>query len=304
MAIRKRRLDVFTPMIVAGALCSLTSIADSAQTTADRYIEARDHAIEESKSPYEALTKRCKEIEKAQGMGAADSCWKIQGAGLFERDRENLTSLERLLRQAIGPFSLEGFDTGKINLETLTPEADLGRLDGLKYTSKDAQTTLLVTTRPLVNDWLGKFYDRPTVAVRDLTGVLSMEPGPFMTQAWAIQDQHFDLVDHLPVTKPDHATLVAAFLGELCAEDENYVPDSVLAEVVFGDRVYLISQPVSIRLPTLDDCDRQWQKLWDLRKPDDAATAFNQCYSSRVTASPAYRAAVEQAQRLVNSFSR
>jgi hypothetical protein len=39
-----------------------------------------------------------------------------------------------------------------IKLETLSPEGDFNRLDELDYTSKDGQTKMLVTTRPLVGD--------------------------------------------------------------------------------------------------------------------------------------------------------
>jgi hypothetical protein len=302
MAIHKRA-NVRNAMIVVCALLSTIAGVASAQTPADRYIELCDQAIAHSKAPYEELVRRCKDLEKARGMGASDTCWKTQGAGLFQRDRKNLALLERLLRRVLGPSSLEGFDSGTINLETLTPEANLGRLDGMKYTSKDGQSAVLITTNQLAVDWLGKFYERPTGEKRDLPGVLADEPGPFMTQAWAIQDQHFDIVDKLSINTPKAVTLAAAFVGELCAEDENYVPDTILVEVIKGDKVYLISQPVSDRLPTFSDCDRQWQELWDAGKYDAAAAAFNRCYAARVSSTSAYMAAVAQAQRLIDSLT-
>ena len=97
---------------------------------------------------------------------------------------------------------------------------------------------------------------------------------------------------------------MAAFLGELSADDENYVPDSILAVFVRGDRVYLVSQSLSVGLPGLSDCDRQWQVLWDQRKSEVAATAFNQCYASGVASTASYSAAVAQGQELVNSLDR
>jgi hypothetical protein len=284
------------------ALFGSAALAQTIDTV--RYIEARDQAIEESKAPYEAFVARYKEIETTQNMAAAEMYWKTQGARLAGRDHEKLSSLERLLRSAVGSFSHEGFETkGTINLETLSPEPNLGRLDGLEYESRDGRTKILVTTRSLVSDWLGKFYQRPTDAVRHLVEVLSVESQPFLTQAWAIEDQHFTLVDRLPVSKPKGAAMAVAFLGELCAADENYVPDSILAELVVGSRVYLISQSLSVKLPILDECDRQWQKLWDADKPDAAASAFNRCYASRSTSRPGYNDAVAQARRLIDSLS-
>jgi hypothetical protein len=134
--------------------------------------------------------------------------------------------------------------------------------------------------------------------------VLSLEAQEFLTRAWAIEDQHFNLVDRLPVSEPKGAGVAVVFLGELCAEDENYVPDSILAAVVIGERVYLISQSLLVRLPIVSECDRGWQKLWDSGKYDAAASAFNQCYARHVTSTPGYKAALRQAQRLIDSLAR
>jgi hypothetical protein len=278
------------------------ALAQSPDTV--RYIQARDRAIEESKSSYEAFVAQYREIQTTKNTAAAEAYWKIQGGRLAELEREKLTSLKSLLTQAVGAFSGDGFGTeGAFNLDVLSPEGDFGRLDGLEYASRDGHGKVLITTRPLVSDWLGKFYRRPGIGARDVIQVLSMESQAFLTQAWAIEDQHFTLVDRLPVRKPTGATLALAFLGELCAEDENYVPDSILAEAIIGERVYLVSQSLSVQLPTFKECDRQWQKLWDSGRIDAAALAFNRCYTRRATSSPAYKAAFSQAQQLMNSLT-
>ena len=257
--------------------------AASAQSTDTvRYIEARDNAIEEFKAPHEAPDARLAELE-----------------------HERLGSLQNLLRQAVGPFVFEGVGTeGTINLDTLSPDGDFGRLDGLEYSSGDGRTKVLVTTQPLVRDWLGKFYERPTDAVRDPLQVLLLESQQFLTQAWAIEDQHFTFVDRLPVSAPKGAAIAVAFLGELCAEDENYVPDTIFAVVVIGERVYLISQSLLVRLPVFSECDRRWQKLWDSGKDEAAASTFNQCYARHVTSRVDYKAALRQGQRLIDSLAR
>jgi hypothetical protein len=290
---------------VQGLLLLLMGGAALAQSTDTiRYIDARDHAIKESKPPYEAFVARYQELETTQNAGTSQSYWETQGARLGKLENRKLSSLEKLLRQAVGPFAHDGFGTrGTINLHTLYPELGFGRLDGLEYKSRDGRTQVLVTTRPLLSDWLGKFYERPTDTVQDLIQVLSLESREILTQAWAIEDQHFTLVDRLSVSEPKGTALAVAFLGELCAEDENYVPNSILAAVVIGERVYLISQSLAVRLPVLDECDRQWQKLWDLDKYDAAALAFNQCYASRVASTPGHEAALLQAQQLIDRFA-
>jgi hypothetical protein len=140
---------ILTNSLLGTLFCAAAAFAAMAQTATDRYIEVRNHAIEESKAPYEALN---------------------------EQQRKKLDILQGLLRQAVGPFSnpsVEG--DGTINLESLAPEADFGRLDGLVYKSHDGNTEILVTTRSLVDDWLRQFYDRPTGVRRDLAGVLASE---------------------------------------------------------------------------------------------------------------------------------
>lgn len=185
-----------------------------------RYIRLRDSAIEELKGPYEALAAQYQTLEKTQTMGARDAYWKAHSASLYSKEHEELNVLERLLRKVVGPFAKRGFNANStMNLETLLQEADFGRLDGLVYKSLDDHTQILVTTRPLVNDWLRKFYERPTGNARNLAEVLAADAQSFMTQAWAVEDQHFTLVSRLPLTEPKGTQIAVAFLGELSADD-------------------------------------------------------------------------------------
>jgi len=80
-------------------------------------------------------------------MAAAERYWHTQGARLATLQQEKLSSLEASVAISCRVISREGFETkGTINLETLSPEGDFGRLDGLEYKSRDGRTKILVTT--------------------------------------------------------------------------------------------------------------------------------------------------------------
>jgi hypothetical protein len=284
-------------------ICSIIALAPAPATT--EYITARNQAIKDLGVTNPAVIDRYKQLEKTTGMGAANAYYDAQMAPLINEDERRLRLLEPLLRRVIGHFSYRAVKgDGTMNRETLrSDEMMFGKLDGLLFTSPDGQTRILVTNRMLVNDWLNMDGGLPLHAPRDLEQVLRTEPAESLTLAWAMIDTHFDLVAKLSVSKPPQATFATVFIGVLCAEDENPVPDTLYAVLVVGEKVYLTSQSISIALPTLKKCDQQWQAGYD-QDPDSAASTFNQCYASHVTSTAAYRAAVRQAQRLINDLAR
>jgi len=258
----------FFLLAAAGVSCA------QADETA-RYIEARDRTIQELK-------------------------------GVDEFDRAKFSALQTQLRELLGPFHREGFTgEGELNLHNLTDGLGFGRLDGLEYASRDERTAVLVTTQPLVTDWLPKFYEESDG--NTLSSLLSREPDKLLTWAWGIEDKHFTLVRRLSVKKPKGMTTAMAFLGNLTADDGNYIPGSIIATIVRADRVYFVSQKLTTPLPVFEECDRRWQTLWDsgrADKDDAAFAAFNECYVARVVSTPAFQAARKQAQELIETFAR
>ena len=124
-----------------------------------RYVQMRDGYIAQARTAYDVLVAQCKEIERTEGYGAGQECWA-------KDDREaasgRLDDLERQLQQLIGPYIRKGFSAkGKINLETLAPELGYGKLDGLIYSSVDGRTTILVTTKELLINWLNTSFEWP-----------------------------------------------------------------------------------------------------------------------------------------------
>jgi hypothetical protein len=259
-----------------------------------RYVQMRDGYIAQARTAYDVLVAQCKEIERTKGYGAGQEC-------RAKDDREaasgRLDDLERQLQQLIGPYIRKGFSAkGKINLETLAPELGYGKLDGLIYSSVDGRTTILVTTKELLINWLNTSFEWPGGAgVHDPMAVLGTEP--FYTQALGFDNHASDLGD-LPILKPKGATVATAMLSTWSQDVVNFPPYLILATELYGDRVYLLSQQINVTMPPIQTCSRIFQKLWDSNREDDADVEYRRCYARKVRQRNSFAAVLRQAQSL------
>lgn len=261
-------------LVLVAAILTASPFARADET--DRYIEVRDRAVQKLKGDEEHGVREWRELQAR-------------------------------MRKLIGPLRRKGFGgQGELNLHDLSGGFGFGRIDGLEFVSRDKRTDLLVTHPALVTDWLAKYYD-PSAKGMSLDVLLSREPAKLLTWGWGIEDQHFTLAHRLPVEKSKGVTIVAAFLGDLTADDANYIPGSIIAVVGLADRVYFVSQRLTTPLPAFEECDRRWEALWQSKRSDfeDAASAeFIECYVAHVVSTPEFGAAAQQAQALVEDFAR
>src|SRR5579862_647752 len=171
---------------------SLTGTAALAASPEATYLAARNKYIAE--------------IARLEGSKASDSA--LQAAERATRD------LAKRLRDIIGPVSVKGFPaTGKLSLVTLFKDDEgFGMLDGLAY--GEGENQLVVTTRPLLKDWLdgkAKADDEESRLPADTEAAVRLEA--FYTDAIA-SDAAFSKNADLPVTKPAGADVAVAALGE------------------------------------------------------------------------------------------
>ena len=260
-----------------------------------RYVQTRDGYIAEARTAYDALLVRCKEIERTKGYGAGHECWaKEDGAAASGR----LDDLERQLQQLVGPYVRKGFSAkGKINLDTLAPELGYGKLDGLIYSSVDGRTTILVTTQELLTHWLNTSFEWPGAGVHDPMAVLGTEP--FYTQALGF-DNHASNLGDLAILKPKGASVATAMLSTWSQDVVNFPPYLILATEVYGDRVYLLSQEIYVKMPPIQTCSEVFQKLSDSNRDSDADLEYRRCYARKVRRRNSFAAALRQAQSLVD----
>lgn len=260
-----------------------------------RYVQVRDGYIAEARTAYDALLAQCREIEKTQGYGARQECWaKDNRAAASAR----LDDLQRQLQQLIGPYIRKGFSAqGKINLETLAPELGFGKLDGLIYSSVDGRTTILVTTKDVLTHWLNTSFEWPGAGVHDPMAVLGTEP--FYTQALGF-DNHASNLGDLAILKPKGASVATAMLSTWSQDVVNFPPDLILATEVYGDRVYLLSQEIHVKMPPIQTCSQVFQQLEDSNRDADADVEYRRCYARKVRQRNSFAAALRQAQSLVD----
>lgn len=124
--------------IVTGLVLSASTAI--AQTAEDRYLAARDAAIERFTHD------------------------RVPNIGQAELDAENKAraELNRLIRDVISVPPIDGFDAPQLNLTTLfTGDIDFGRLDGLMLEADGGDTRLVVTTPSLVRKWLQAKWQDP-----------------------------------------------------------------------------------------------------------------------------------------------
>jgi hypothetical protein len=264
-----------------------------------RYIQTRDGYIAQARPAYDEFVAQCKEIERIKGAGAAQEFWAKGDQTRGAAASENLDDLEKQLQQLIGPYIRKGFSAnGKINLETLAPELGYGRLDGLIYTSVDGRTTVLVTTRDLLTLWLNTSFEWPSAGVHEPMAVLGAEP--FYTQALGF-DAHASNLGDLPVLKPDGATVATAMLSAWSQDVVNFPPNLILATEVYGDRVYLLSQQIDVKMPPIKTCSQVFQKLWNSERDGDADAEYRRCYAREIRRQRnSFAAVLRQSQSLVD----
>ncbi len=114
--------------------------AAKAQTAEDRYLTARDAAIERF-TP-----------ERVPNIGQPE----------LEDERKARAELDLLIRSALGSDVPPGFEAGKSNLTTLfSGDIDFGKLDGLVFEADGGDTQMVVTTRSLLTKWLQAKWQDP-----------------------------------------------------------------------------------------------------------------------------------------------
>jgi len=162
-------------------------------------------------------------------------------------NQKALADLQAKLQVLLGPIHIKGFPAqGKINLETLNDnDTGFGKLDGLAFTSIDGKTTLVVTSKPLLQAWLREHQQgRNESLPMDIAAAFRNEN--FYTQAIG-NDAAVNKYAELPVTTHAPHTLAAAILFQF-AQDYSAPnpPDSIAVSIMQGERVFILTQPAQV----------------------------------------------------------
>lgn len=281
---------------LACMLVSLTSQATDAATTA--YLAARDKAVAEFR--------------------AAD----LEDPKTDERMQASLQTLQGMMQSIVGPIRLQGFPPkGSYYVDTLTDEEGYGKLDGVAASSSDGKSFALITTVPLLRDWLGHSSDIPKPAaasVDSLATVFTSET--FYTEAFS-DDAHYYKYAELPVSQGASGVARAILFTSAQDDPAPSPPDGILVALVNGERVVLLRK--SWTTPDIPECAAAYRetskkvdaalsayhssKLADKAKFDQyvdlgekANGDFLQCYAQHLPGVAAYASLVREAQGMVD----
>lgn len=281
-------------LVAAAFACVFLSVLAGnagAASPVDQYLASRDRYIA-------TLNKQFEEMAKQDGDAKA---YDVVG----KAEKAALSDLEGQLRGLIGQVTLPGFSSeGTVNLGTLFDgEMEFGRLDGLVYNAKSGDGQALVSTRALVQSWLRGhrewWGDQPSSGnvPQDLDNALRSEA--FYTQALST-DAAVTKYAEIPLTISGEGVSAHAMLNGRQQDDGPFLPNEIIVSVVVGDKVFILTEPVTAKIQKIKACDQVWDRY---RKKAGIATgegdkAYRKCFEDRFKALPAFAIVARQAQAL------
>lgn len=273
-----------TPALLCFSLIfSATAVAGSPpQSALDTYISARDQAL---------------------GMIKAKP----------GSDERALADLERLIKLVIPPWSAPGFSAeGRLTLTALDEgDVGFGALDGLEYSRSG--TIVVVTTKPLAARWLADHRNWWEEKAKNIPAAMitAFRSEAFYTQALANDAAVF--LHGLVLVKAGGADLAVV---ELAAIAQDLVmdrgPDTMLAVVMRGDRIFLAQEKLNEKLAPVAVCKAALDKsLAHAKTEKDAAKEalteradrdYRSCFAQHLMEQKNYTALQKQAQALVDEL--
>ena len=307
-------------------LCLLTSIstataAPPARAAEDRYIAARDAAIEKISAIYDAGNAD-EAARKAEDAASAD--------------------LEALMRAILNEPAREVFGPARLHIDAFNKgDEGFGALDGLRFDALigkngemagqngadgkyvEPKAHIIVTTQTLFERWLRghkDWWDKGARNVPQQIGA-ALKDESFYTQAVSSGAAvvNFNL---LPVTKPPGATLAYGMLAGRTQSDIPDAADTVFVSAIANGKVYVtygsidpkVQVPACIairdsynkkaeqaeddlRLKKIDK--KSYGKLGDLRQKGE--DEYRRCFMQNAPRQAAFAEATRQAQELLST---
>ena len=200
----------------AAMLCiALSAVAASAQTAEDRYLVARDAAIERF-TP-----------ERVPNIGQRE----------LDAEGEARAELDRLIRAVLGSTMPSGFEAGRFNLTTLfSGDIDFGRLDGLIFEADGGDTQMVASTRSLLAKWLQAKWQEPKVR---LEAAAAMKNENFYLRAMGSDAAVLRYAD-LPLGVTEAFAILAARTQDAPPTEAN----EVFVTAIRGDHVFVAAARV------------------------------------------------------------
>jgi hypothetical protein len=313
-------LGLIAPLCLAATISNATA-APLAKAAEDRYIAARDAAIEKISAIYDA-------------GNADDAARKAEDAAS--------TDLAAQMRTILNEPERDGFGPAKLNIDTFSKgDEGFGTLDGLRFDAKlgkngetagqngadgkyvEPRSHIIVTTQTLFECWLRahkNWWGKDTRNVPQKIGA-ALKDESFYTQAMSSGAAVVNF-NSLPITKPAGATFAYGMLAGRTQSDIPDAADTVFVSAIANGRVYItygsidpkVQVPACIAIRTsydkkaeqaeddlrLEKIDRKaYDKLGNLRQKGE--DEYKRCFTQNASKQTSFAEATRQAQRLLSA---
>jgi hypothetical protein len=290
---RPALLRLLVPLCLAATI-STASAAPPAKSAEDRYIAARDAAIEKISALYET-------------GNADEAARKAEEAATADLGAQMLAILNESERDGFGP--------AKPNVDTFAKgDEGFGKLDGLRFDALIGQNGekagqdgadgkyvepkahIVVTTQTLFERWLRAhkdWWDKGARNVPQQVGA-ALKDKNFYTQAVASGAAVVGF-NALPVAKPEGASFVYAMLAGHTQSEIPDAADHVFVSAISGGKVYVAYGAVEPKV--------QVNACLPLRADfsDKAEKAYKRCFTERAPKQPSFTEAIRQAEQLLSA---
>jgi hypothetical protein len=314
--------NAFSTIGLIAPLCFAATIATAAppaKEAENRYIAARDAALEKISALYDA-------------GNAGDAARKAEEAAS--------AGLEAQMLAILNEPSREGFGPARLSVDTFAKgDEGFGKLDGLRFdalTGRNGEKAgqdgpdgkyvepkahIVVTTQTLFERWLREhkdWWDKGAKNVPQQIGA-ALKDESFYTQAVASGSAVVSF-NALPIAKPEYASFAYAMLAGRTQSELPDAAEHVFVSAISGGKVYLaygsiglkVEVPACIAIRTgysqkaeqADDdlrsgkIDRKaYDRLGDLRQKGE--DAYKRCFTEGAPKQAAFAQATRQAEKLL-----
>jgi hypothetical protein len=317
---RSALLRLLVPICLTATISNAIA-APPAKSAEDRYIAARDAAIDKISAIYDA-------------GNSGDAARKAEEAAS--------TDLEAQMRAILNESAREGFGPAKLSIDTFAKgDEGFGLLDGLrldallgnngekagqdgadgKYVAPKAH--IVVTTQTLFERWLRAHKDWWDKGVKNVPQQIgaALKDVSFYTQAVSSGAAVVGF-DSLPIAKPAGASFAYAMLAGRTQSDIPNAADNVFVSAIANGKVYIaygsidpkVQIPACIAIRTgydrkaeqaeddlrLEKIDRKaYDRLGNLRQKGE--DEYKRCFTERAPKQPSFAEAIRQAEKLLSA---
>ncbi|MEP6838485.1 MAG: hypothetical protein ABJA75_10550 [Bradyrhizobium sp.] len=285
----------FTPVLLIATLTTALAAPPAAE---DRYVAARDAAIEKLSAIYDA--------------GKFDDAAK--------KDEEAATAdLTAQMAAILNEPARAGFGPAKLNLGSFYKgDEDFGTLDGLRFDALlgangqkagsngaddkyiEPKAHIVVTTQTLFERWLRAhkewWGDKVKNVPQQIAKALSDES--FYTQAIS-NGAAVVKFSPLPIAKPAGATFAFAMLAGRTQSELPDSADEVIVAAVANGKVYVAEGSIEPNVRIAACLANKKAEPLDDKRRQNSEEAYARCFAQRAPQQPSFALATKQAQALL-----